>query len=92
MKIVFDPAKNERNIRERGISFQQAAEFDFDTAVYDEDRRREYGEKRFIALGWIGIRLCVLVFTYRGESLRVISLRKANSREVRRYEKETSQS
>ncbi len=87
MKIAFDPAKNERNITERGISFETAADFDFESALYLEDRRKDYGETRIRALGFIGDRLHALVFTMRGATLRVISLRKASRQEVVRYEK-----
>ncbi|WP_330995914.1 BrnT family toxin [Cupriavidus necator] len=53
------------------------------------DDRKPYGETRYIAYGPIGRRLYCPVFTIRGNTLRVISLRKANSREVRDYEQET---
>jgi len=86
MKIEFDPAKNAKNILERGISFELAAEFDLATAKIWADTRKDYSEERFIALGYIGERLFSFVFTVRGEVLRVISLRKANSREVKNYE------
>ena len=91
MQVEFDPAKNERNIRERGLSFERAADFDFETAVTREDTRRDYGESRFRSLGFIGSELYALVFTIRGESLRIISLRKASRRERTLYE-EVSQS
>jgi uncharacterized DUF497 family protein len=87
VKIAFDPAKNERNIRERGISFELAEDFDFESAMYLEDSRKDYGETRIRALGFIGDRLHALVFTMRGITLRAISLRKANRKEVTRYEK-----
>ncbi len=86
-KIEFDPAKNEKNIRERGISFQSAAGFDFETAFILEDDRHDYSEIRYQAIGYINDRLHVLVFTPRGSAMRVISLRKANQREVKRYER-----
>jgi|CXWL01.1.fsa_nt_gi uncharacterized DUF497 family protein len=88
MKIEFDFAKNEKNIRERGISFALAADFNLETAKIWADTRMDYGEKRFIALGTIGERLFSMVFTVRGDVLRIISLRKANKREVRSYEKQ----
>lgn len=84
--ISFDPAKSERNLAERGISFDQAAEFEWDTALVVEDLRQDYGERRFRALGLIAGRLHALVFTPRAGSVHVISLRKANRRETRRYE------
>ena len=89
MKITFDPAKNERNIQERGISFELATNFDFETAIYIKDIRRDYGETRIRSLGLIGDRLHALVFTMSGATLRVISLRKANRTEVKRYEEAT---
>jgi uncharacterized DUF497 family protein len=87
MKIDFDAAKNEKNIQERGISFESAAEIDWETALVGTDRRKEYGEPRYKALGFIEDRLHVLVFTVRKGGIRVISLRKANRREEREYEK-----
>lgn len=89
MKIDFDPTKNQTNIRERGIAFDLVKHFDWDTAFIWEDTRKDYGEQRFIALGIIDERLYSLVFTPRDDMIRVISLRKANSREVQRYEKHT---
>jgi uncharacterized DUF497 family protein len=88
MKIEFDPEKNEKNVRERGISFELAADFNLATAKIWPDTRKDYGEARYIALGYIGERLHSLVFTVRDDVLRVISLRKANQREVRSYEQQ----
>ncbi|MFT0531669.1 BrnT family toxin [Castellaniella hirudinis] len=92
MEIEYDPAKSERNIQERGLSFDLVADFDFDTAVIKLDTRRDYGEDRYQAFGLIGRRLYFLAFSLRGNAVRVISLRKANSREVRFYEQETQSS
>lgn len=86
MEISYDPAKNDRNIRERGLSFDRALEFDFDTAIIEEDKRKPYPERRFVALGWLGDRLHVLCFTPVAGGIRVISFRKANQREMRDYE------
>ena len=87
--VSFDPAKNERNIASRGISFEVAERFEWDTAMIAEDLRRAYGERRFQALGFISGRLHAMVFTPRAGKIHVISLRKANRREMRRYEAET---
>ena len=89
MNISYDPGKNEKNIAERGISFERAAEFEWSNALIVEDTRKDYGESRFQALGFIGKRLHVLVFTPRAGQVHVISLRKANKREVKRYEAQT---
>lgn len=86
MEITFDPAKNERNIRERGISFERVADFDFETATYKQDTRKDYGEIRIRAFGYLDGRLHALVFTERKGGIRVISLRKANQREMKKYE------
>lgn len=85
MQISFDPAKSKRNAAERGLPFEMAAEFDFETALIWQDIRRDYGEERWVAIGWLGDRLHVLCFIETEEGIRVISLRKANDREVKRY-------
>jgi uncharacterized DUF497 family protein len=85
-QITFDSAKSAANIRERGLPFSLVKdEFDWASAQVIEDRRREYGERRYRALGLIGTRLHALIYTPRGTGIHVISLRKANQREVRRY-------
>ncbi len=85
MEIEFDPAKNTRNIEQRGIFFEWVESFEFETAVIRLDLRQQYGEPRFNAIGYIGNRLYHLTFTLRADKIRVISLRKANRREVKRY-------
>ncbi|MGA2897332.1 MAG: BrnT family toxin [Acidobacteriaceae bacterium] len=84
MDISYDPAKNERNIRERGLNFELAADFDFTTAEIDPVFRND--ELRYLAKGFLGERLHVLCFKVVEDGIRVISFRKANKREVRRYE------
>ena len=88
MKIEFDPAKSTKNARERGLPFQLVERFDWEHAMFSEDTRFPYPESRFTALGFIGARLHVVCFTPISEGLRIISFRKANKREIRRYEKE----
>jgi uncharacterized DUF497 family protein len=84
--ITFDAAKNAQNIATRGISFEQVIAFEWDTALIVADIRKDYGERRFQAFGLIAKRLHVLVFTPRSGKTHVISLRRANRREVKRYE------
>jgi uncharacterized DUF497 family protein len=72
--ISFDAAKNARNIAARGISFEQAIEFEWGSALIIADTRRDYGESRFQALGLIAERLHVLVFTPRSGKTHIISL------------------
>lgn len=90
MEITFDPQKSERNRRERGLGFEMVADFNFKSAVFANDTRRDYGEVRTRALGFIGETLYALVFTMRGSALRVISLRRANRKERERYAKTKS--
>lgn len=82
-----DPDKDRRNIDLRGLSLDLAAELDWSSALIWEDRRKDYGERRYCVLGFIECRLHSVVFTPRNGRPRIISLRKANRREVRRYEK-----
>jgi uncharacterized DUF497 family protein len=85
VRVTFDPAKSERNIRERGLSFEDAASFSFETALYAADERKDYSETRFVAIGLLGDRLHVLCFAEAPDGIRVISFRKANVREAKRY-------
>jgi uncharacterized protein len=89
MKIEFDPTKNSQNIHERGLSFEQAHEFNFESALFEVDDRKDYGEIRFRAFGYFEQRLHTLVFTAIKGGIRVISFRKANNREVKHYESKT---
>lgn len=86
MQITYDPAKDARNTEERGLPFAQVADFEWCTALIKKDDRFEYGESRYQAMGFIGDRLYVVVFTPRGDAVHVISFRKANKREVKSYE------
>ena len=89
-EITFDLAKNDTNIRERGLPFSLVRdEFEWASAQVIEDKRRDYGERRFRALGFIGVRLHAVVYTRRATVMHVISLRKANRREERRYATQT---
>ena len=86
MEIDFDPIKSDKNLRERGLSFERAGDFDFSTAIVHEDIRKAYPEHRFVAIGLLEGRLHVLCFTAIVRGIRVISFRKANHREEKFYE------
>lgn len=86
MLIEFDAAKNDKNIRERGLSFERAADFDFSGSLVRKDVRAAYPEPRFVAIGHLEARLHVLCFTPTTAGIRVISFRKANRREEKVYE------
>lgn len=87
--VEWDEAKRAENLAGRGIDFADATRLDWSTAQIVTDDRRDYGEERLMARGLIDGRLHILVFTLRGDALRVISLRKANGREQARYVRET---
>jgi uncharacterized DUF497 family protein len=88
MRITFDTVKNERNIAERGLSFERVDELAWETAIAREDVRRDYGERRVRVLAHLGKRLHMAVVTYRDGAVHVISFRKANKREITAYENE----
>lgn len=84
--ISFDPIKSLRNEVERGLAFSLVLSLEWSTALIKEDIRKDYGERRFSVLGLIHGRLHAVVFTPRKDKVHVISLRKANNREVKQYE------
>ena len=85
MDIVYDGKKNDANAAKNGISLAEAALFEWEDALYWIDKRNDYGEVRECVIGYIDTRLYYLVYVRRDDVRRIISLRKANSREVTRY-------
>jgi uncharacterized DUF497 family protein len=83
----WDSEKRKSNTTKHGVEFSAVADFDWESALTASDDRRDYGESRFFSIGFIGERLHVLVWAERGERVRIISLRKANAREVKHYVK-----
>lgn len=87
MEISFDPAKRERTLKERGLDFLDAALVFAGPTYRWIDSRRDYGEVRQVAVGLLRERMVVLVWTQRGETRHIISMRKANDREKASYER-----
>lgn len=85
MLIQFDAAKNHTNIVKYGLSLQLAEQLEWDTLWAQADVRQNYGELRLIGFAYIELRLFCVVFVDRGDVRRIISLRKANLREVNGY-------
>ena len=83
----WDRNKNDENLKKHGLSFEDAPEVFDGQCLTFEDTRIAYGEERYITLGHLGRRLVVIAHTPRGENTRIISMRKANSRERKAYEK-----
>ncbi|WP_102960767.1 BrnT family toxin [Mangrovicella endophytica] len=85
LAFEWDEAKAATNLARHGVAFTDAATFRFDLATIVLDERLVYGEERWIATAPLAGRIHVLVYTTRGTAIRVISLRKANAREIKRY-------
>ena len=88
MVVEFDPEKSARNAIERGLPFDRVNDFDWSSIVVFEDARTDYGELRLLLFGYIDGRLHAAVVTPRDDDLRVISLRRANRREIALYGQE----
>ena len=80
----WDETKNRENLTKHGLGFQDVRAVFDGACVTFEDTRRDYGEPRF-TFGRLKGRVVVIAHTPRGRRTRVISMRKANSREARRY-------
>jgi uncharacterized DUF497 family protein len=86
MEFEWDEAKNAANRVKHGIAFEMAAAVFLDEGhVTSEDVRYQYDEPRLTAIGSIDGRLHVVIYTLRGEIVRIISARKANRREQRKH-------
>ena len=85
MQIGFDPAKDEANQDKHGVSLALASELDWEAALVWIDERVEYGELRMIAIVPKTEIHYYVAFVDRGEVRRIISLRRANRREVKHY-------
>jgi uncharacterized protein len=88
MGIQFDPIKNQANIKKHGISLLEGDGVPYDPFVLVVEDQFSEKEQRFIGLGcnFLG-QLPVAVYTYRGEGIRIISVRKPTPKEVKFYEK-----
>ena len=85
MKIEFDPNKDTINIEKHGVSLVDAVKLEWDYLLAQQDNRGEYKEVRVIGYLPISNRVYCVVYTDRNSVRRIISLRKANKREVTNY-------
>ena len=85
MQFSYDEAKNKSNIQKHGVSLDEAKLLEWDLLISTHDARRDYGEVRTIGFTLIADRLYCVVFTDRGDTRHIISLRKANNREKAYY-------
>jgi uncharacterized DUF497 family protein len=88
MKITFDKEKRQTTLNERGLDFLDAKHI-FDGATFEfEDNRKDYGEKRIIAVGHLEGRMVIVGYVQRGKIRHVFSMRKANEREIKKYQEQ----
>ena len=87
MPYEWDEEKREETLRTRGIDFDSMEYFEWDTALTRQSDRT--GETRWSSVGYISERLYHVVWTQRGDSTRIISLRKANNREMMIYDQQS---
>ena len=86
MKVEFDAAKRAGTLEQRGLDMARAGEVLDGATLTIADDRMDYGETRYITIGFLDERMVVLVWTPRGDVHRIISMRKANDREKAIYE------
>lgn len=87
MRLTFDPAKRAKTLLERGLDFARASEVFEGVTVTMDDNRLDYGELRCVTVGNLDGRGVVVVWTPRGRARRIISMRKANEREIAKFAK-----
>jgi uncharacterized protein len=87
MTYEWDEAKNRSNFAKHGLDFADAEQVLTGPCVTFVDNRFDYGEERFVTLGFLAGRLVTIAHAPRGEVTRIISMRKANRREQKIYQK-----
>jgi hypothetical protein len=86
MELEWDEDKRLNTLISRGLDFADAARFDPASIRTWPDLRRDYGELRYNSYGYLDSVLCTYCFTPRGSRTRIISMRRANDRERKKYE------
>jgi uncharacterized DUF497 family protein len=90
MRLEWDEAKRQATLDQRRLDFADAAEVFAGFTLTVEDDRRDYGETRFQTVGQVARDVVMIVWTWRGDMRRVISMRKCDDRERARYEQAAS--
>lgn len=86
MNFEWDESKNQANIRKHGIDFNDVPDIFQHPMLALRDERADYGEERWVGVGWIKMLIGVVVYTERrGDVIRIISARKATKREAKYY-------
>lgn len=85
MDFTFDPVKDRANREKHGLSLEFGKQIFTNAVTTLMDTRFDYGEDRFVSFGYSGDDLYVCVYVVREDTIRLISVRRANDRETRRY-------
>ncbi len=88
MKYEWDELKNEANRKKHGFDFSCAEDFEWADSFVFERSRPQDGERRYVAVGYLYGRICTVIFVSKGQSFRIISLRRANKQEEKAYEEQ----
>jgi uncharacterized protein len=84
MRITCDPAKRAGTLADRGLDMRRAGEVFSGAHFTRPDDRRDYGERRYVTVGWLDERLVAFVWTPRGSARRIISMRHCHEREAKK--------
>jgi len=85
VQIAYDPAKRARTLKERGLDFRDARLVFAGRIFTVADQRKDYGEDRFISVGYLHRRLVAIVWTQRGATRRIISMRYCHAKEAKAW-------
>ena len=85
VQLTWDEEKRQKTLQERGLDFADARRVFNEASLTFPDLRKSYGENRYITVGFLDHRMVVLVHTPRDGGMRIISMRKANEREIEHY-------
>jgi len=85
MRLEWDEAKRQATLEHRGLDFADCVEVFADVTFEFPDTRKDYGEARTVCIGFLKNRMVAVVYTQRGGTRRIISMRKCNEREIKIY-------
>ena len=85
MQITFDPVKRDITLRERGLDFADVAAVFAGEFATRPNQRFDHGEDRYVTAGFLAGRMVIVVWTPRGDTRHIISMRHAHAREQRRW-------
>jgi uncharacterized DUF497 family protein len=85
MKLDWDEDKRQATLAHRELDFVDCVEVFADVTFEFPDTRKDYGEARTVCIGFLKNRMVAVVYTQRGDTRRIISMRKCNDREIETY-------